>query len=261
MEVSGSGALAVNTTRPAIAGAPRLAYSYDYALEMRASAITGLLARHQEACKAAGALICQVTGSSITQDGGRITGVLHMRAEPTWLGHFRDGLAGQARAAGGRVTRNETETEDLSASIVDTEASLRAQTTLRDRLQNLLATRPGKLEELLQVERQLAEVQGEIDSATSRLAMMRQRVDTSQIAIAYESTGVISQQGAWKPVSEAIRASQGVMATTIGFIILAISMLIPLGLVGAAVWWAVRRILKWRKTRKPKAEKAKPADF
>ena len=229
---------------------PRLAYSYDYALETRAAAIAGLMARHEAACKAAGPQVCQITGSSLNRDGGRLTGVMSLRAEPGWLTGFREKLANDAKAAGGRITRSSTETEDLTTQIVDTEANLRAKTTLRDRLQALLASRPGKLQELLEVEQQLANVQSEIDAAASRLAVMRQRVDTSQLTLNYESKGVISQQGAWRPVTEAIQGAQGVRAGTIAVIILVLAGLLPLSVVGALIGYGGLRVWRWRKSRR-----------
>ncbi len=249
---SGDGALVEHFTPPPAPHitVPRLAYSYHYGVESKAAQVAGLVARHEQACRAAGPTVCEVTGSSITQQGrSDIEGTLSMRAAPDWLTRFRGGLPGDAKSAGGRITRNQTETEDLSTTIVDTEASIRAQTTLRDRLQALLASRPGKLQELLEVEQALAQVQGEIDSAQSELAVMRQRVDTSEITIDYRSTGTLSEEGAWKPVAEAIKGSQGVMADVIGFLILALAGLLPLAVVGAGVWFAVRRLLKWRKAR------------
>ena len=80
--------------------------------------------------------------------------------------------------------------------IVDTEATLRAKRALRDRLQQLLATRPGSLADLLGVERELARVQGEIDSSEPNLASTRTRVAMSAVTIEYASTA----RGGWRHV-------------------------------------------------------------
>ena len=55
------------------------------------------------------------------------------------------------------------ETDDLSRSIVDTEAALRSKRALRDRLQALLQRPADKVQDLFDVEQQLTQVQTEID--------------------------------------------------------------------------------------------------
>jgi len=239
---------------------PQLAYRYEYGLETPASAISGLVAHHEAACRAAGPTVCQITGSKVVQESkSRVSGELSMRAQPGWLATFRAGLEGDAKTAGGKVMKSDTTTEDLSTQIVDTEAAVRARITLRDRLQNLLATRPGKLEELLQLEQQLAQVQGEIDAAQSNLAMMRQRVASSAITVEYRSKGSLSEDGAWAPVAQAIRGSQGAMAATIGFLIIAFSVLLPLAIVFGAIGYVILRFRRQRKA-KARAAKASAAD-
>jgi hypothetical protein len=241
------------------AAAPMLAYRYWYGLEAPRDKVAGLLAGHESDCRAAGPSICQITDSRVLQnDDGLISGELTLRAEPQWLSEIRAGLAEDADAAGGRITRTVTETEDLTRSIVDTDARLRAQTRLRDRLENLLASRPGNLEELLELERELARVQGEIDSATSTLAVMRQRVQTSALTISYESRPTFAQQGAWSPVGDALRGAQGVVAMSIAAIIVFVAAIAPVAiLVGGLAYVAVRL---WKRRRKAKqAADSKPA--
>ena len=95
------------------------------------------------------------------------------------------------------------ESEDLTRQIVDTEAAVRARTALRDRLQAILATRPGKLSDLLEVEKELARVQGELDATQSELAVMRTRVVTSLLTITYSSgASLMAPRGAMRLAPE-----------------------------------------------------------
>ena len=116
---------------------------------------------HAAACRNAGPRVCQLVASR--RDGDppdTLQGSLSLRAEPQWLQRFMKGVQNDAIGAAGRVTSQWTTTEDLTRDIVDTEATLRAKRALRDRLQQLLATRPGSLSDLLGVERELSRVQG-----------------------------------------------------------------------------------------------------
>ncbi len=144
----------------------------------------GVMDGHVAACRNAGPRVCQLVASR--RDGDpqdSLHGSLSLRAEPQWLQRFIKGVQSDAVGAAGRVTSQWTTTEDLTREIVDTEATLRAKRALRDRLQQLLATRPGSLSDLLGVERELSRVQSEIDSTESNLTAMRTRVAMSALTI------------------------------------------------------------------------------
>lgn len=238
------------------AGAPMLAYSYGYGLQASPKGVRTLIAKHEAACTKAGPALCQVTGSSVSERGqDQLSAELTLRAAPPWLSQFREGLSADAKDAGGRVVRSEVSTEDLSRQIVDTEAMLRAKITLRDRLQALLASRPGKLADLVELERELSKVQGELDAAQSELAMMRQRVATSDVTISYESGGVLAPQDVWSPIGKAFSDFLGILAATIALLIKVIAWTLPWLLLGGLLIWALRKRLKWpwRRNQKPAA--------
>lgn len=236
------------------ATAPRMAYSYRYELELPAEQTAGLMGRHEAACVAAGVAACQVIGTN-TMRSGQDTAVseLTLRASPTWIAGFRGRLASEAEAADGRVASSSTESEDLTRALVDTEARLRAQTTLRDRLQSLLTTRSGSLEELLKVESELARVQGEIDAVQSNLAVMRTRVATARLTISYVAEGQLAPDGTFRPVSDAVDGATGAFMTSVAALIWVFAFMLPLALIVVPlVWWGLKR-------RKAKANRGHPA--
>jgi|SRR5215217_189830 len=247
---------AVGSPAAVPAGPPMLAYEYGYGIEAPAKHIRALVSKHEAACAAAGANLCQVTSSSVSETGeDRLTGALELRAAPAWLKTFRDGLAGEAKAAGGRVVQSAVTSEDLSRQIVDTEARLRAMTTLRDRLLALLASRPGKLADLVELERELARVQGDIDSTQSQLAVMRGRVATSKMTLSYSSAGVLAPSGVWSPLTRAFTDFIGIVAFTLAAMVRLVAWLLPWALFGAGLIWLFRkRLPAWRRNRKPPPE-------
>jgi hypothetical protein len=191
-----------------------------------------------------------VIGSSVSErDEKRISGDLNIRATPTWLNGFRDRLGTDATEAGGRMFQSEVTSEDLSRQIVDVEAALRAKTTLRDRLQQILATRPGQVSELLEVERELAQVQGEIDATQSALTMMRARVAMSEVSIRYESVVAMPSSSSWAPVLRAIGDIGSAFAGSLAVMIQVVAVVVPWSLIAVAIYWGVR---KRRKNSKPK---------
>lgn len=236
------------------AGVPMLAYSYAYGISAPGPQVDALRRRHEQACARAGMTVCQVVATSIADRGnGAIQGQLSLRATPAWLETFRDGLEGDAKGVGGRVDTSDVTSEDLSREIVDTEAQLRAKTTLRDRLQNLLAGRPGKLSDLLAVEHELARVQAEIDGARSELSLMRSRVAMSEVTIQYSARDMVSST-VRSPLSRSLGSFFGVMAMSLAAMIDIVAVAAPWALLLAGLLWLFRKRLP--KVRWPFGRKA-----
>jgi hypothetical protein len=226
---------------------PLLAYRYSVSLTVPDGRVQALMSRHQQACTAAGANLCQVLESNLSTSHGVTDAMLKLRAEPGWLTRFRGGLGQDAKGVGGSLTRSSVDSEDLTRSITDTEASLRAKTTLRDRLEKLLAEHPGKMSELLEIEKQLADTQGEIDAAQSELAMMRAQVDMSTITLNYGSHADVIGSGRSRPFAEALANFGTVVSLAASVIVYGLAFALPfMVIVVPLVWWLRRR----RRTRK-----------
>jgi hypothetical protein len=224
-----------------------LAYTYALGLEIPSERLTGVMDRHVQACQAAGPRLCQLITSNRTGDPeSYMEGYVSLRAEPRWLATFKSGVAQEADEAGGRIVSENTTSEDLTRQIVDTEARLRAQTTLRDRLQELLRTSRGRLADLLEVERELARVQGEIDSVQSQLAVMRTRVSMSELTLTYRSAPRSVGSDTFEPLRQAFANFLSIIVGGFAAIIVIVAGLIPFAVVLIPVIWL---LLRWRKSR------------
>lgn len=245
------------------AQAPQLAYAYAYSIETPTAEVAALAARHEAACVQAGPQRCQVIGSS-TQTYGedQRMATLEIRAAPGWLAAFRNGLAEDAEAADGRIADSSTTSEDLTRALIDTEAHLRAKTALRDRLQTMLATRDGNLQTVLEVERELARVQAEIDSATSTLEVMRARVAMSRLTLTYQSRGVLAPDDATAPLSSALNNALSLFMMGLAAIVTVLAFVLPFALVVVPVVWLVLRARKRRRAQRlaARAAEAPPAE-
>jgi len=224
-----------------------LAYSYGVGLEIPSQRLSGVMDRHVQACQSAGPRLCQLIESNRQGDPeSYMQGYVWLRGEPAWLRAFMGGLEAQADEAGGRITSQTVQSEDLTRQIVDTEARLRALTALRDRLQELLRSRPGRLADLLEVERELARVQGEIDSTQSTLAVMRTRVAMSELRLNYQSSPRPLGSDTFRPLRDALAGFLGIVVAGFAAIVTIIAGLIPLAVVVVPLAWLA---LRWRKRR------------
>ena len=170
-----------------------------------------------------------------------MTANLTLKATPAWLTGYEGRLATDAQGAGGKLTKTQVTTEDLSRQIVDTQAAVNAKTALRDRLLQMLQTRSADLSDLLAVQEKLSDAQGDLDATNSELATMKERIATSDVTIDYTSTGVLAPQGTWSPVGSAVTGASGVLAASIAVLIYAVAFLAPWVLIIGGLIWAFRK--------------------
>jgi hypothetical protein len=224
-----------------------IAYSYSMGLELPAKQVVPVRDAHVKACMAAGPARCQLLGTSSNAVGkDEISAQLNLRGEPTWLEGFRASIQADADKADGRLVTNSISSEDLTRQMVDTEATLRAQTKLRDRLTDLLARHQGKLADLLEVERELARVQGEIDARTSALNVMRTRIAMSDLTIGYQSEGVAISDQTADPTVQALREFLGIVSYSFAGLIRFAAGILPWLILLVPAGWYIRRWLRKR---------------
>jgi hypothetical protein len=193
--------------------------------------------------------VCQVLSSSLTEYGDDNLGAsLTLRAVPDWLATFRGGLQADARLADGRIVASSVQAEDLTRTLVDTEARLRAKRTLRDRLEKLLTTQSDDIGDLLAVERELARVQSELDFAQSSLEIARKRVDMAMLDLNYQSTPAALGRNTFAPIGSAFNNFMGTFSSAVALIIKLIAGLTPFVLVGAPAVWLLRRWWRGRRS-------------
>lgn len=229
-----------------------IAYAHSLGLRLPARSIEPTLQGHVAACNAAGPSVCIVTNSNLNAySEDEANAYLNLRATPAWIEDFLAGIDAEAQSLRGDVTSRQTTAEDLTVSIVDTGARIKAQLLLQERLEQLLADRPGNLGELLETQRELARVNGEIDSLQSTLAALRQRVDMSRLTVSYETKRNPVSQGALQPLGQAFGDFFYNLASALAAVITAFAVGLPwLLLIGALLWIWLRLI--WPRVRRKK---------
>lgn len=205
-----------------------LAYRYNYGFALPASAVAPTSKSHADICLKAGPSKCQVLSSNTSRGSSDfVSASLQLRAEPEWLKVFISDMESSIEEAKGETIHSGVSAEDLTRSILDTDARLKAQTTLRTRLEGLLATRDAKLPDLLALERELARVQGQIESATTTLNVLKKRVSMSVVDINYQTKQKAVSRSAFSPITNSLKQFVGNVAEGVGSVIEFISYVLP----------------------------------
>ncbi len=214
-----------------------MAYVFDFGFRLPGEDIAALEQKHADMCEAMGPYSCQILSLSNSGDEGEyVTGKLELAVVADRARAFGNRLAEAANGAGGEQVSATIAGEDLSKAIVDTEARLRTRIVLRDRLLDVLATRNGKVAELVEAERGVAQVNEEIDQARSWLAEMKGRVAFSRVNVNYEST-TPAAGGFLEPIRGAVGSLGGILGTLVAALIMLGAIGLPLG---ALIWGGVR---------------------
>lgn len=235
--------------------ARQIAYTYAYGFRVPTSNLEAMQTAHKAACEAAGPAVCYIEQSNIYGLGeDSANGYTRIRASTEWIENFRAAIPENLEPFGAVLDSSESTAEDLTTRIIDTTSMLESRKTLRDRLQQLLADRPGRLADLLEIERELARVQQQIDSTESILAAMRLRVSMSVLTLNYQARYSAASESIWRPLGNAVENFLGnVVESLAGLVNLISGLLVWVLLLGGLVWLAL-----WRLGRRRRA-KAAPA--
>ena len=145
--------------------------------------------------------------------------------------------------------------QDVGEEYVDLAARRANSQRLETRLVELLATRTGKLEDVLAVERELARVREEIERYEGRLRFLRTRVATSTLTVRlHEPAPVIGGRGGGGVIGEAFRQAWRNFVSAVAALIASSGILIPLGVVAAGIWFVARRVQRRSSHARPNKE-------
>lgn len=177
---------AADKADPVTVSVPQLAYAWSLGFLVPEDRLASAQDRHRSLCEDMGSARCQIlslergTGTDRTGEAA-----LKLRVVSSEARAFSNQLANVIADAGGRPTDTKQEGEDVSKSIVDTEARIRQRELLVARLTEMLRHRKGKVGELVEAERSVAGAQEELDQARGWLKELRGRVAMSEFDIRY----------------------------------------------------------------------------
>ena len=149
----------------------------------------------------------------------------------------------------GKVEAVNVSAEDVGEEFVDLTARVTNARRLEERLITLLATRTGKLEDVLAVERELARVREEIERYDGRLRFLRTRVAVSTLSVTvHEPAPIVGGSPGANPILDAVRAAWRNFVHFIAALIASLGVLIPVAVLAVLAWLVIRR---WLPRRRP----------
>ena len=164
-------------------------------------------------------------------------------------GRFDESLSGLSPI--GKVENVTVNAEDVGEDFVDVTARMENARRLERRLIDLLATRTGKLKDVLDVEQSLARVREEIERYEGRLRYLKAHTATSTLSVyVHEPLPVVGSAGS-SVMGEAFRQAWRNFVALIALAVQSLGVVIPLGAVAIVVWAFARQ---WKRTvRQPSA--------
>lgn len=186
-----------------------------------------------------------VADARIDHNDGEVSHAsLTLRVPSDKLSIFLNEAAGE-----GKVIQEQLSAQDITDAYVDTSARLKNARHLETRLQELLATKTSGVKDLLEVERELARVRGEIERYEAQIRSWDERVSMSTIELQLTTRQVYAAAppktfgdrikatfgGSWQALANFGRAA----------VLIAVALVpwaLPLALMGFALRALVRRL-------------------
>jgi len=152
---------------------------------------------------------------------------------------FDESLSGLAPI--GKLESVSVEAEDVGEQFVDVTARMENARRLERRLIDLLATKTGKLKDVLDVEQSLARVREEIERYEGRIRYLRAHTAMSTLSIdVHEPVPIVASAGRG-PIGEAFRQAWRNFVGLLAFAVQSLGVVIPLGALALVGWFIAKR--------------------
>jgi hypothetical protein len=203
-------------------------------MQIKVESLAAALARAESVAVRLGAIVASSTAAG--REGDLSTAAVTFRVPEASWDQMLNGLARL-----GDVERLTTEAQDVGEEYVDIEAREANARRLEARLLTLLATRTGKLQDVLAAERELARVRETLELLEGRRRYLAASVARSTLRVEFVIASVASgivEAGMFR------RAAKDALASflwLVAFVIRVSGVVLPLALIAVAGWAVYRR--------------------
>ena len=190
---------------------------------------TALQAGFEAAVKHCEALQCQILSANFNKETpyNPPSASLSARVPPRNVAVFLTGLA-----KSGDITQHGREAEDKTNQVVDADARIKNLTELRDRLRLMLNDKSAKFKDIIDVERELANTQSQLDSIVSVRKILSLETDLVAVNVDFSAKQGITEQGFFSPVARALKDAGRVMMESLAAVITFVMTALPWLLIG-----------------------------
>lgn len=175
------------------------------------------------------ALSCQILSANFNKETqyNPPSASLSVRLPPRNVEVFLSGLA-----KSGEIIQHSREAEDKTNQVVDADARIQNLTELRDRLRQMLGDKSAKFKDIIDVERELANTQSQLDSIISLRKVLSLETDLVAVNIHFSARQGITEQGFFSPVARAIQDAGHVMMESLASLITLLVSALPWIVIG-----------------------------
>lgn len=221
----------------------QLAYQHSIQIDTGEPKVSAIFEAAQTTCREASADLCTVLEARINT-GRSASASLKFRARPAGIQKLIAALSTQAE-----VTDQSTSAEDLAGPIEDAATKLAMLNDYRAKLEALRDRASRDIDALIKVNKELAQVQSDLEAIAGKHAHLVQRVETEILSVSIRS---IHNRTFWKPIGLALSGFSANLSQGISIAIVGIAYLIPWIIALALAAWGGRRL--WRRWRRPKSD-------
>ncbi|GEM_PF-2133720 len=155
--------------------------------------------------------------------------------------------AGSAVARLGKVLSQHTNTEDVTKEYQDLETRLRVKRDAAARVREILRTRAGNLNEVLNAEKELARITEEIETAEGQRQFYDHQIRLSTLIVNLQEPQAVTVASAWSSLGEALGDGPQLISGSLAVLLRIVLVLLPWGLIAYGAWklraWIKRRRL------------------
>lgn len=233
------------TARAAAATTPNaasryLAYQHAIQIDAEDNKVAAVFEAGQAACREAASDLCTVLESRINT-GRSASASLKFRAKPGGIRKLIAALGQQAE-----ITDQSTTAEDLASPIEDAAKKLAMLNDYRSKLEALRGRANSDVDALIKVNRELAQVQSELEAIAGNHAHLMQRVETEILNVSIRS---VHHQSFWRPIALALSDFGGNLSQGVSVAITGIAYLLPWVFPLVLLVWVVRRLRRrWKRS-------------
>jgi uncharacterized protein DUF4349 len=225
--------------------ARRVAISHSFTLRLPSAEVEATQKKHLAECSRLGCMILQTQLDRSSE--GRINARASVRIAPDAYATFATVIT----ALPSEVMSHSESAEDKTLPLLDVEKRLEVKSALRDRLTAMLRDSGAKsVADVVAIEKELAQIQGDIEAAVAQRDYLRTLVDTVRVDIVYNGQPGLIGGVDLSPISFALNGSGRTIVTSVAALISFIAAVAPWLPVIVLLGWGARRVrLRWKASR------------